>query len=152
MRKNTLWFLLLGVGAVAVIAGVILLASGGGSPSDAAAPVEPSRIEHVEGSNVTRIVLSADGARRLDLQTAPVAPLPGGQRTSMPYAALLYDANGETWTYVRTRRLTFQRQPVVVDTITGDRVILTRGPAAGSFVVVVGSQELLGVESGVEDE
>jgi voltage-gated potassium channel Kch len=150
MRTSIRWILLGGAGVVVLVVAVILLASGGGTPSDAAAPEEAARVLHQPGSNVARIVVSADGARRLDLRTARVASAANG--TTMPYAALLYDASGQTYAYVQVKRLTFERQRVVVDEITGERVLLKRGPAAGSAVVVVGSQELLGVESGVEDE
>jgi hypothetical protein len=149
MRTSIRWILLGIAGGVALIVGVILLASGGGTPSEGAAPEEAGRVVHQPGSGV-QIVLTADGARRLDLRTARISS--AAQGTSMPYAALLYDASGQTYAYVRVKPLTFERERVVVGSIAGDRVLLARGPAAGSDVVVVGSQELLGVESGVEDE
>jgi hypothetical protein len=150
MRTSIRWTALGIVGGVVVIVGAILLVSGGGTPSSASEAAEPARVVHQPGSNAVAVVLTADGARRLDLRTARIASAARG--TSMPYAALLYDASGQTYAYVRVKRLTFERRRVVVDSITGDRVLLTRGPAAGTPVVVVGSQELMGVESGVEDE
>jgi hypothetical protein len=150
MRTTIRWIALGIAGGAVLIVGVILLASGGGTPSNAATPEEAARVVHQPGSGAATVVLSADGARRLDLRTARITSAANG--TSMPYAALLYDANGQTYAYVQIKPLTFERERVVVDTITGDRVLLKRGPRTGSAVVVVGSQELLGVESGVEDE
>ena len=71
------------------------------------------------------------------------------QRLVIPYAALLYDANGATWTYTSPEARVFERAPVTVDFIKGDRVVLTEGPSAGTKVVTVGAQELLGAEFGV---
>lgn len=72
-------------------------------------------------------------------------------RKVIPYAALIYDADGGTWIYVEddpaTR--TFVRYPVTVDFIDGDLVVLTEGPPAGTKVVTVGGQELFGAETGV---
>jgi hypothetical protein len=72
-----------------------------------------------------------------------------GPRLIVPTAALLYDLNGETWIYTSPEPLHFLREPVVVDYIIGDQVVLTEGPSAGTAVAVVGVAELFGADTGV---
>jgi hypothetical protein len=76
----------------------------------------------------------------------------GELRMIVPYAALIYDADGGTWVYIKESNadaLTFVRQAVTVDFIEGDLVVLTVGPPAGTEVVTVGGEELFGTETGV---
>ena len=69
----------------------------------------------------------------------------------IPYAALIYDADGGTWVYTKepNNDLAFVRHAVTVDFIEGDLVVLMEGPPAGTEVVTVGGQELFGTETGV---
>jgi len=78
-------------------------------------------------------------------------PLSGGgdKRKIIPYAAVLYDAKGDTWVYTNPEQLVFIRQPIQIDTIAGDEVTLVNGPPAGTAVVTVGGAELYGTEFGV---
>ena len=62
---------------------------------------------------------------------------------------MIYDAQGATWTYVAIEPLSFERQLIVVESISGDEAILADGPAAGTPVVIVGAAELYGAETGV---
>ena len=74
----------------------------------------------------------------------------GEMRKVIPYAALIYDAEGGTWVYTKEpNALAFVRYAVTVDFIQGDMVVLTEGPPAGTEVVTVGGQELFGTETGV---
>ena len=73
----------------------------------------------------------------------------GEKRKTIPYAAVLYDAKGNAWVYTNPQPLVFIRQPVQIDTIAGDKVILVAGPPAGTAVVTVGGAELFGAEFGV---
>jgi hypothetical protein len=77
--------------------------------------------------------------------------LAGGNmpRKVVPYAALLYGVNGETWVYTNPEPLVFVRQPIVVDHIEDDLAILSEGPEVGTAVVTVGAAELFGAETGV---
>jgi multidrug efflux pump subunit AcrA (membrane-fusion protein) len=72
-----------------------------------------------------------------------------GLKKVVPYSALLYDLDGSTWIYVSPEPLVFMRQPVTVDFIEGDRVILSDGPSAGTIVATVGVAELYGADTGV---
>jgi hypothetical protein len=70
-------------------------------------------------------------------------------RKVIPYAAVLYDVQGNTWVYTNPEPLVFVREPIFVDYIEGDLVVLLEGPAAGTPVVTVGVAELFGAETGV---
>ena len=72
-----------------------------------------------------------------------------GSRKIVPYAAVIYDVNGQTWVYTNPEPLTFVRQSVTIDYIEDDLAFLTEGPDAGTEVVVVGGAELYGAETGV---
>ena len=71
------------------------------------------------------------------------------QRSIIPYGAILYDANGDTWVYVTSEPLTYVRERVTVAYIEGDQAVLGDGPPEGSAVVTVGAAELYGTETGV---
>ena len=106
-------------------------------------------LDTVPGSDVPSVILTDVAEQRIDLQTVAIEQAAG--RMQIPYAALLYDPEGGTWTFVKVGDRTFQRQPVTVDHIAGDTAFLADGPKAGSEVVIVGAAELYGVEEGVGD-
>ena len=119
-----------------------------------AAPVEdeikPVTLEPITGTDLNRLTLTADAAKRLDVQTAEVHEVDG--QMVIPYASVLYEANGNTWVYVNIAPLVFVRQAIVIDSINGDEAILSKGPDSGSAVVTVGAAELYGSESEFEEE
>ena len=238
-----------------IIAGLQLAACGG--TSDTASKSEPAEVERIEGTDVSRVILSLRAAERLDIQTAPVRDeevvrkwvlggevvavptdgispptetpsavwvsvalsegelnridrgkparvlpiagddgepgataqavegpaadgpeeasgalyyavdgvdhglvpgqrvrvelvLSGSRRTIIPYASLIYDLNGDTWTYTNPKPLVFLRHRVTVDYIDADLAVLLDGPPAGVAVVTIGAAELFGVEFGVK--
>jgi hypothetical protein len=121
-------------------------------PAEADNPgAEPATVEHVEGSDVSRLTLTAKAAERLGIRTKPVLSgrLAGASRSVIPYSALLYDANGDTWVYTNPEPLTYVRERVTVDRIQGDQAVLSDGPPEGTVVVAVGVAELYGTETGV---
>jgi hypothetical protein len=131
-----------------VVLGLSVSACGGSS--ETAAPPEPAKVTELAGGAI-RITLTADAAKRIDVKTAPAES--DGGNTVIPYAAVLYDPNGETWTYTNPKPLVYVRADITVDRIEGERAILTRGPAPGSAVVTVGATELWGVEyGGIEED
>ncbi len=132
-------------------------ASGDGEGSGDAAKVEP-----VEGTEQSRVILSQRAAERLGIQTAQVRDArvagpkpasgkarPATTRKVIPYAAVLYDKNGATWTFTSPAHLTFLRRKIGVDYVEGDQAVLLDGPPNGTPVVTVGAAELLGAELGV---
>jgi hypothetical protein len=110
---------------------------------------EPARVERIEGTNLSRVILTEEAARRLDIQTATVKETGVGGTTFIPYGAVLYATTGETWTYVATEPLTFVRRTIRVEHFVVDLAVLSDGPPPGTSVVTVGAAELFGIESGI---
>ena len=77
-------------------------------------------------------------------------PASGAASIAIPYAAVLYDPDGATFTYTSPEPLVFVRQDITIDRIDGDLAYLTEGPPSGTAVVVVGAAELFGTELGVD--
>ncbi|MEW6239734.1 MAG: efflux RND transporter periplasmic adaptor subunit [Chloroflexota bacterium] len=73
----------------------------------------------------------------------------GATQKVIPYAAVIYDVEGNAWVYTNPEPLVFVRQPIVIDYIEGDLAILLDGPEAETAVVTVGAAELFGAETGV---
>jgi hypothetical protein len=67
----------------------------------------------------------------------------------IPYAAVIYDADGATWTYTNPEPLVFVRHAITVEYIEGDLAALKDGPDIGTAVVTVGAVELLGIEHNI---
>jgi hypothetical protein len=67
----------------------------------------------------------------------------------VPYEAVLYGVQGETWVYSNPEPLVYVREPIVIDFIEGDLAFLSEGPQVGTAVVTVGASELFGTETGV---
>ena len=115
----------------------------------------PAEVKHLNGEDgPAQITLSEEAVKRIDVQTADVQDIDvnGAKQKIMPYAALLYDTEGETWTFTNPEPQTYVRQKIKVDRIDGDKVILAQGPAAGTKVVTVGVAELYGSEEEFEEE
>lgn len=143
-------------GTVALLMVLGLVLAGCAQPAaDTTAEDPPAVVEPIEGSDLSRITLTARAAERIGIVTAEVAPAPAGSgtaATAIPYGAVLYDIDGATWTYTSPEPLVFVRQAIDVDSIRGDVAVLSEGPLAGTAVVTVGAAELLGAELGVEGE
>ncbi|MCW2931114.1 MAG: hypothetical protein JWM19_2076 [Actinomycetia bacterium] len=139
------------VRAMAVMAAAVAMtaAVAGCSTSSSTASEPPTfKLVTSPGTAEPTIVLTQLGATRIGLRTALVAAGRGGD-ASFPYAALLYESNGQAAVYVSTGTLRFQREFVSVDTITGDTVTVTSGVTPGQSVATEGAEELLGVQNGV---
>jgi hypothetical protein len=128
--------------AVGGLAGCQTVAGAEVDPADSPASVETA----ADGGPAT-LTLVEDAERRLAIETAPVGGGPGA--LSLPYAAIVYDADGATWTFVELEPRVYQRAPVTVSSVDGDRAVLSDGPAPGTDVVTVGAAELVGVEAGI---
>lgn len=117
--------------------------------SQAPAPATREEAIHIEelASGLKTLTLSAKAAERLGVATAPVAA--SGATLTIPYAAIIYDAEGATWAYVNSEPLVYTRAAVIVDEIEGDTAVISEGPASGTPVVTTGAAELYGAEIGV---
>ena len=111
--------------------------------SEAAEKISPSRLEPIEGTDLSRVILTDKAAERLGIETVPV------RGNSVPYAAVIYDIEGNTWVYTNPAPLTFVRAPIVIDFIEGDTAVLFEGMDSNTTVVTVGVSELYGTETGV---
>lgn len=118
--------------------------------SDTVEPEPPARIEKIEGSELSRVILTEQAIQRLDLKTDQVREvnleLSGSPRKVVPYSSLIYDLHGQTWIYTSPEARTFVRLQVEVDYIKGNLAVLKSGPPAGTVVATVGVAELYGTE------
>jgi hypothetical protein len=106
---------------------------------------QPAKVTPIKGDDDHKIVtLTAEGARRIDIRTAQVKVSSG--RKVIPYDALLYQKHGEAYVYTNPKPLTYVWAPVEVDHVAGSRVLLKKGPPAGTNVVTVGAQQVHGAE------
>jgi hypothetical protein len=113
--------------------------------TETATGYEPAKIQEVKGNpDVKQVTFTAEGAQRTGLKTTAVRR--DGRHEVVPYESLIYDAEGKTYVYTNPKPLTFLRVPVQVDRIEGNRVVLTKGPAARTAVVTVGAAEVYGTE------
>jgi ABC-type oligopeptide transport system substrate-binding subunit len=136
--------------SILVIA-VLQLSACSDTSSQAAGDEAPATVEPIKGTDKSSVTLSAQAAKRLDIKTAAIRRSASGAKV-IPYDAVQYDADGKTFTYTSPERLVFVREPISVARIDGNRAILSAGPAAGTEVVTVGSQELYGSEYEVEED
>ena len=123
---------------------LLVTACGGTSGEEATTP--PAVTEHVKGTDIIRVTLTAEAAKRLGVETTKVRS--DGGRAVIPYAAVLYDPNGETWTYTNPKPLVFEREDISVARFDGNSAILSKGPPIGTAIVTVGATEIWGVEYG----
>jgi len=137
---------------VVLIVALLPLAACGGTSDEAAEGDEPARVEPVEGTDVSRVILSAKAAERLGIRTATVRNGEGryAELTVMPYSALVYDTKGKAWAYTSPEQLTFVRSPLTIERIEEQNIFLLDGPPPGTNVVTVGVAELYGTELGIE--
>jgi hypothetical protein len=146
-RKSTQRLRAARAGLVLIAACLSLSACGEASSGydyETASHHEPATLEPIEGTDVQRVIFDAEGAKRVGLQTAAVRQ--NGQETIIPYSAVIYDAEGNTYAYTAPEPLTFVRQEIEIDRIDGKSVVLSDGLSAGTKVVTVGTAEVYGTE------
>ena len=114
-----------------------------GPKSTTAEKISPSKLEPIEGTDLSRVILTEKAAERLGIETV----LASGN--SVPYAAVIYDIEGNTWIYTNPAPLTYVREPIVIDFIEGDQAVLSEGLGSEMNIVTVGVSELYGTETGV---
>ena len=86
MRHRIPWIV-----AIAMVLPLLLTACGGSSGSAEEAS-GPATVELIEGTDLSRITLTAKAVERLDIQTAAVEKSGAGK--VIPYSAVLYSPNG----------------------------------------------------------
>jgi hypothetical protein len=134
---------------------VLLVAGAAGSgcaaveDEDTHSEYEPAVLQPITGSDAKRVVLTAEGARRIGLQTAPVQR-DGARRRVLPTAAVLYDEEGAPFTYTNPAPLTFVRVKLAITNVAHRRAVLSAGPPVGTAVVTTGAAEVYGTEFEVD--
>lgn len=122
---------------------VALLSACAGQVSDEHVIDEPVTLTPV-GADLKQVTLTEHAAKRLDIQTAPVAVEAG--RTVIPSSAWFVQPDGKFWVYTSPQPLVFVRHEISIESDDGARTFLTAGPPPGTQVVTVGVPELLGAE------
>ena len=115
----------------------------------AAAGEAPAKVEKNAETGIAKLTVTEHGLARIDLKTEPVTAGTGTD-VLLPYASLLYDANGKTWVYTNPEPRPGCRSAVTVDKIADNKVQLRSGPPAGTDVVTIGAAELFGAEFGTK--
>src|SRR5688500_18277195 len=100
--------------------------------------MEPAKIEAIEGSDINQDILTEKAAERIGLETVPA------QGMTVPYAAVIYDIEGNTWVYTNPAPLTFVRAPIEIDHIEGDQAFLSKELESDDPIVTVGVIEIYG--------
>jgi hypothetical protein len=124
---------------------ILLLAACGEAPTDSHEIDEPYSLEEVQGTELARVTLTEPAARRLGIETAPIAE--AGDLMLVPSAAVMVDAEGVFWVYTNPEPLVFVRHEISIEREEGDRTFVSAGPRVGTLVVTVGVPELYGAES-----
>ena len=121
--------------------------------ADSPAPPIPETQAKIKrlGFGISEITLLPKAASRIDIHTSDIAQDSSGRKFA-PYSSIMYDLDGDAWVYKLTAPLTFVREQVEVESITGDYAYLKEGPPVGTQVVTVGVPELYGTEVGVNGE
>lgn len=114
-----------------------------GPKSETPEKIPPSQLEPIEGTELSRVILTEKAAERLGIETVSASG------SSVPYAAVIYDIEGHTWIYTNPEPLTFVRVPVAIDHIEGNTAVLSEALDSDMSVVTVGVSELYGTETGV---
>jgi len=137
--------------AVSLVFIALLLSACAERPEESEGEEKSAMVEPVEGMEVSSVTLTEDAVKRLDIQKAHVfdEQINGQQRKVIPYAAVLYDPEGDAWVFTNGEPRVFVRQPIKIDYIKNDRAILLEGPPSGTAVVTIGAAELFGAEIGV---
>jgi hypothetical protein len=115
---------------------------------------EPAYIEHIEGSELSRVILTQKAVDRLNITTTAlyeeiILQNPNKLRKVVPYSAVIYDKYGNTWVYTNPESRVYVRHKINITKIEGSKAFLSEGPAVGTKVVKVGAAELYGAEFNV---
>ena len=121
-----------------------------GTPAEEEGGEEAATVEPIKGTDTNLVTLNKEASETLGIKTTAIKK--EGGREVLPAAALVYAADGHTFTYSSPKPNQYVRAEITVDRIDGGKVILKKGPPAGTNVVTVGSQELFGLENEYEPE
>jgi hypothetical protein len=138
-----------GLGIIATIAAGMLLLGCKGEAVGTKTVGRPATVEKLDGG-ITRIKLTESAAKRLGIRLEELKK--GEQRLEASYAVIVYDNHGGEWAYAMRQPNVFERAPVNIERVEGDKVYLVDGPPPGTKLVTAGAAELLGIEFGVGEK
>jgi hypothetical protein len=121
-----------------------------GTPAKDEGGEEAATVAPIKGTDTNLVTLQKEASETLGIKTTAITK--EGEHEVLPAAALVYAADGHTFTYASPRPNQYMRAAITVDRIDGGKVILKKGPPVGTNVVTVGSQELFGLENEYEPE
>lgn len=124
-----------------LIAALGLVACGPSMPT--IEKIDPATVKDIEGSDLKQVILTEKAAERIGVQTVLASEM------VVPYSAVIYDVQGNTWVYTNPEPLTFLRAPIVIDRIEGDQAFLAEALGTDAPIVTVGVIEIYGAETGV---
>lgn len=142
MKLDRRWIAVAGL-----LAALLLLPACREAASESTDGYEPAALEPIDGTELSRVILTEDAAERIRLETGTVSSL--GERITVPESAVWIDEQGEEWVYAESEPLVYVREAIEVDRYRDGVAVLADGPPAGTIVVTVGVGELIGVESGL---
>jgi hypothetical protein len=142
MRWDRRWVM-----GVAFLALLLFLPACREAATEEADGYQPATLQPIDGTELSRVILTEDAAQRIRLETGTVSSR--GDRLAVPESAVWIDEHGEEWVYTELEPLVFVRKAIRVDRYEDGVAVLSDGPPAGTVVVTVGVAELIGVESGL---
>jgi hypothetical protein len=138
---------------------LLVICMSGCNVADASHEVPPPdanvQVETTDESHPAKITISEHAEQRLGIRTVAVRAAPDAQGKPalvVPYSAVVYDADGDSWAFSAPQPRTYIRVSIDISSIKGDVVQLRSGPPVGTQVVVVGAPELVGAEAGISGE
>ena len=126
---------------------------GRGGPETSARPVSapPSANATAGTVDLYFAIPNHGGAFRVGQRVAVDLPATGSTSGLMvPTSAILRDAYGGEWVYVRTAPHVYERRRIEVIATNGAAAMLGRGLTTGAQVVIAGAAELFGTEFGAK--
>ncbi len=127
------------------------LGNASGSAQTAAKPVQgpPRGDASAASADLLFEIRNDDGQFRIGEKVrVMLAQKSAEENLLVPFSAILYDIHGGTWVYAKTAPQVYARQRVELHHVADSLAVLTRGPAAGSEVVITGAAEIFGTEFG----
>ena len=126
-----------------VISAALGLAACGPRITATTEKIDPSTLEEIPGSDLKKVILTEKAAERIGVEIVPA------DNSAVPYSAVIYDTEGNTWVYTNPAPLTFVRAPIIIDRIEGDDAFLAEDLTTDDPIVTVGVIEIYGAETGV---
>jgi hypothetical protein len=133
--------------SLCMVAGLALGGCGTAADAEVDAAGAPAVVEEAPDGGPAHLRLTEEAMGRLGIETASVEGAAGA--LTVPYSAVVYDADGGSWAFVELEPGVYQRAAIAIAAIEGDVVRLSDGPGPGTQVVTVAAAELVGVEAGI---